>query len=110
MAKRGFELVGSQREAYGFLTVAVQDGRQPAGAAKPLVVPFTKGFAFFDFKCFGHGNTTRKRGDSCSVAARGPDGREAGNQSLCPSGSWRSSPSISRQLSNSMRTRGRKSG
>ena len=48
VTQRGFELVGGQREADRFFAVTVQDGRQPAGAAEPLVVPFTKGFAFFD--------------------------------------------------------------
>ncbi len=48
VAERGFELVGGERQADRFFAVTVEDGRQPARAAEPLVVPFTKGFAFFD--------------------------------------------------------------
>ena len=47
--------------AHRFFAVTVKDGWQPARAAEPLIVPFTKGLALFDFKCFGHGNATRER-------------------------------------------------
>jgi hypothetical protein len=30
--------------------MAIEDGRQAAGAAEPRIVPFSKGLALFDFK------------------------------------------------------------